>query len=74
MALGVIYLEVSRRCNLQVFGVDFPGHFLLRIETDEGRWRSTLQPAAGVVMPSELTRRALQTGPDPRRRPTGWTC
>ena len=65
VALGVIYLEVARRCKLPVFGVDFPGHFLLRIETDEGPM--ALDPYAGgrVVMPSELTRRALQTGLTP---------
>jgi regulator of sirC expression with transglutaminase-like and TPR domain len=65
VALGVIYLEAARRCKLQVSGVDFPGHFLLRIETDEGPM--ALDPFAGgrVVMPSELTRRALQTGLTP---------
>lgn len=65
VALGVVYLEAARRCKLQVVGVDFPGHFLLRIETDEGPM--ALDPFAGgrVVMPSELTRRALQTGLTP---------
>jgi regulator of sirC expression with transglutaminase-like and TPR domain len=65
VALGVLYLEVARRARLQLAGVDFPGHFLLRIETDEGPM--ALDPYAGgrVVMPSELTRRALQTGLTP---------
>lgn len=65
VALGVIYLEAARRCKLQVSGVDFPGHFLLRIETDQGPM--ALDPMAGgrVVMPSELTRRALQMGLTP---------
>jgi len=65
VALGVIYLEAARRCKLDVSGVDFPGHFLLRIETDQGP--IALDPYAGgrVVMPSELTRRALQTGLTP---------
>jgi len=65
VALGVIYLEAARRCKLEVSGVDFPGHFLLRIETDQGP--IALDPFAGgrVVMPSELTRRALQTGLTP---------
>ena len=65
VALGVIYLEAARRCKLQMSGVDFPGHFLLRIETDQGPM--ALDPFAGgrVVMPSELTRRALQTGLTP---------
>jgi regulator of sirC expression with transglutaminase-like and TPR domain len=65
VTLGVIYLEAARRCKLQLSGVDFPGHFLLRLETDEGPM--ALDPFAGgrVVMPSELTRRALQTGLTP---------
>ena len=65
VALGVFYLEAARRARLQVAGVDFPGHFLLRIETDEGPM--ALDPFAGgrLVMPSELTRRALQTGLTP---------
>jgi regulator of sirC expression with transglutaminase-like and TPR domain len=65
VALGVLYLEAARRCKLQVSGVDFPGHFLLRIETDQGP--IALDPFAGgrIVLPSELTRRALQTGLTP---------
>jgi regulator of sirC expression with transglutaminase-like and TPR domain len=65
VALGVYYLHVARECGQHVQGVDFPGHFLLRIETDEGP--IALDPYAGgrVVMPSELTRRALQTGLTP---------
>ena len=65
VALGVLYLEAARRCDLKVAGVDFPGHFLLRIETEEGPM--ALDPFAGgrVVLPSELTQRALQTGLTP---------
>ena len=36
VTLGVFYLDVAARCGLDVKGVDFPGHFLLRIETVEG--------------------------------------
>jgi regulator of sirC expression with transglutaminase-like and TPR domain len=62
IALGLLYLETGRREGLQIAGVDFPGHFLLRVETDDGP--IALDPFAGgrVVMPSELTRRALSTG------------
>ena len=61
IALGLIYLEAGRRAGLTVAGVDFPGHFLLRVETEEGP--VAVDPySAGVVMPSELTRRALSTG------------
>jgi regulator of sirC expression with transglutaminase-like and TPR domain len=65
ITLGVLYLEVGRRCGLKVAGVDFPGHFLLRIETDQGPM--ALDPFEGgrVVLPSELTQRALSTGLTP---------
>jgi regulator of sirC expression with transglutaminase-like and TPR domain len=65
LTLGLLYLEAGRRCGLKVAGVDFPGHFLLRIETDQGPM--ALDPFAGgqVVLPSELTQRALSTGLTP---------
>jgi regulator of sirC expression with transglutaminase-like and TPR domain len=64
-ALGILYMEVARRCGLHVCGVDFPNHFLLRIETEDGP--IALDPLAGgrVVMPSELTRRAFSAGLTP---------
>jgi regulator of sirC expression with transglutaminase-like and TPR domain len=65
VALGVLYLEAGRRCGLELCGVDFPGHFLIRIETDQGPM--ALDPFAGgrVVLPSELTQRAFAAGLTP---------
>jgi len=65
VALGLLYLEVARRCDIPVYGVDFPGHFLLRIETDEGPMALDPYSEGRVVLPSELTRRALLTGLTP---------
>ncbi|WP_421933533.1 transglutaminase family protein [Phenylobacterium sp.] len=65
VALGVYYLHVSRRCGLSVQGVDFPGHFLLRIETQEGPLALDPYAEGRVVLPSELTRRALHAGLTP---------
>lgn len=65
VALGVIYLHVARQCGLQVAGVDFPGHFLLRIETAEGPLALDPFSEGRVVLPSELSRRALRTGLTP---------
>ena len=65
VALGVLYLEAARRCDLPVYGVDFPGHFLLRIETVEGPMALDPYGEGRVVMPSELSRRALLTGLTP---------
>jgi regulator of sirC expression with transglutaminase-like and TPR domain len=62
VALGVIYIHAARKCGLAVHGVDFPGHFLLRIETDEGPLAIDPFSEGRVVMPSELVRRALRTG------------
>jgi regulator of sirC expression with transglutaminase-like and TPR domain len=62
IALGLIYLEAGRRAGLDLGGVDFPGHFLLRIETAEGPIALDPYDGGRVVMPSELTRRALNAG------------
>ena len=65
ITLAILYLEAAKRCKLDMQGVDFPGHFLLRIETGDGP--IALDPFAGghVVMPSDLIRRALRTGLPP---------
>jgi regulator of sirC expression with transglutaminase-like and TPR domain len=65
VALGVLYLHVARACGLEVAGVDFPGHFLLRIETPEGPLALDPFSEGRVVLPSELSRRALRTGLTP---------
>jgi regulator of sirC expression with transglutaminase-like and TPR domain len=65
-ALCVLYLAAARPCGLALTGSDFPGHFLLRLETDEGP--IALDPFGGarVIMPSELVRRALHAGLPPQ--------
>ena len=65
VSLGVYYLHTARRCGLTVQGVDFPGHFLLRIETEEGPLALDPFSEGRVVLPSELTRRALHAGLTP---------
>ena len=65
VALGLFYLDAARRCGLTVNGVDFPGHFLLRIETREGPLALDPFSDGRVIMPSELTRRALHAGLTP---------
>jgi regulator of sirC expression with transglutaminase-like and TPR domain len=65
VALGIYYLHAARRCGLNVQGVDFPGHFLLRIETEEGPLALDPFSEGRVVLPSELTRRALHAGLTP---------
>ena len=65
VALSLLYLDAARRTGLQVQGVDFPGHFLLRIETEEGPLALDPFSEGRVVLPSELIRRALRTGLTP---------
>ena len=62
VALGVFYLHAAREVGLELYGVDFPGHFLLRIETEEGPLALDPFSEGRVVLPSELSRRALRTG------------
>jgi regulator of sirC expression with transglutaminase-like and TPR domain len=64
-ALGILYLDAARRCGLRVEGVDFPGHFLLRIESPEGPLALDPFSEGRVVLPSELVRRALRAGLTP---------
>ena len=71
VALGVFYLDAGRRCGLNLCGVDFPNHFLLRLETAEGPIALDPFSEGRVVMPSELTRRALHAGLTPTS-PTAW--
>lgn len=65
VALGVFYIAAARRCGLKVFGVDFPAHFLLRVETEDGPVALDPFSHGRIVLPSELTSRALQAGLTP---------
>jgi regulator of sirC expression with transglutaminase-like and TPR domain len=39
ISLAVVYLEIARRAGVQVAGVNFPGHFLLRAADERARLR-----------------------------------
>ncbi|TAJ65794.1 transglutaminase family protein [Brevundimonas sp.] len=64
-ALSVFYLDAARRVGIKARGVDFPGHFLLRVETPEGPVALDPFSQGRLVLPSELTRRALRAGLTP---------
>ncbi|MFC0634730.1 transglutaminase family protein [Brevundimonas balnearis] len=64
-ALAVFYIHIGREAGLVVQGVDFPGHFLVRVQTGEGPVAIDPFSEGRVVMPSELTRRALRAGLTP---------
>jgi regulator of sirC expression with transglutaminase-like and TPR domain len=63
--LCVFYLDAARRAGVKAQGVDFPGHFLLRVETPDGPVALDPFSQGRVVLPSELTRRALRAGLTP---------
>ena len=47
ITLAVVYLEVARRAGLPVEGVNFPGHFLLRVALDSAVTPGNVEPAGG---------------------------
>lgn len=64
-ALCVFYLDAAHRAGVKAQGVDFPGHFLLRVETPDGPVALDPFSQGRLVLPSELTRRALRAGLTP---------
>lgn len=64
-ALAVFYLDAAKRAGLEARGVDFPNHFLLRVETPSGPVALDPFSQGRIVMPSELSRRALRAGLTP---------
>jgi regulator of sirC expression with transglutaminase-like and TPR domain len=61
ITLAVVYIDVARRAGLDVKGVAFPGHFLLRIEDDDSSAGEAviLDPFNGGVELDEAACRAL---------------
>lgn len=64
-ALVIFYLDAARRAGLKAAAVDFPGHVLLRVETPDGPVALDPFSQGRLVLPSELTRRALLAGLTP---------
>lgn len=64
-ALAVFYLHCGRRAGIEARGVDFPGHFMVRVETPEGPVALDPFSQGRLVLPSELMRWALRAGLTP---------
>ena len=64
-ALVIFYLDAAKRAGLEAAPVDFPNHVLLRVETPEGPVALDPFSHGRLVLPSELTRRALLAGLTP---------
>lgn len=60
--LAVFYLHAARAAGIMAAGVDFPGHFMVRVETPEGPVALDPFSQGRLILPSELTRRALRAG------------
>jgi regulator of sirC expression with transglutaminase-like and TPR domain len=64
ITLAVVYLEVARRAGVQVTGVNFPGHFLLRAPDERARMHYSgdfviVDPFHGGALLSELDCREM---------------
>ncbi len=65
VALAILYIETARRAGWQAWGLDFPGHFVLRLDGEADR--VILDPFhAGVSVEPPALRQLLKTyvGPD----------
>ena len=59
ISLAVIYLEVARRADLRIEGVNFPGHFLVRIPATTGNDDLIVDPFHGGAILNETECRKL---------------
>jgi regulator of sirC expression with transglutaminase-like and TPR domain len=70
VALAILYIETARRAGWQAWGLDFPGHFVLRLDGESDR--VILDPFhAGVSVEPPALRQLLKTyvGPDAELEP-----
>jgi len=65
ITLSIVYMELARRLGLQVEGVGFPGHFLVRHVPAEGEpaWLDVFDSAA-IRSRDELARRLMEQSGD----------
>ncbi|MCH2273467.1 MULTISPECIES: SirB1 family protein [Thalassospira] len=47
VALALLYIHAAKRCQIEVTGIDFPGHFLLRLQS--GGARKMIDPFHGGI-------------------------
>jgi regulator of sirC expression with transglutaminase-like and TPR domain len=64
ITLAVVYLEIARRAGVQVTGVNFPGHFLLRAHDEQARMHYSgnfviVDPFHGGALLSEVDCREM---------------
>ena len=61
ITLSIVYMEIGRRLGLSLEGVSFPGHFLVKLEREQGR--VVVDPYSGGISlnEQELTNRLHQS-------------
>jgi regulator of sirC expression with transglutaminase-like and TPR domain len=59
LTLSIVYMEVARRAGLQIDGVNFPGHFLVRCPDLSGDGQLVIDPFHGGALLSEQRCRLL---------------
>jgi regulator of sirC expression with transglutaminase-like and TPR domain len=57
ITLALVYTEVGRRLGLEIHGVGFPGHFLVKVE---GRPETIIDPFFGTVLTESQCHQRLQ--------------
>ena len=65
VALGILYIETARTLGLETCGLNFPGHFLIRLQWKSGR--AIVDPFNGGISLNARAMRDLLTrlhGPD----------
>jgi len=60
ITLAVVYMEVARRAGVQIHGINFPGHFLVRYPEDEGTGLIIDPFHGGAVLSEHQCRMLLQ--------------
>jgi regulator of sirC expression with transglutaminase-like and TPR domain len=59
ISLAIVYIEIGRRAGLQVEGVNFPGHFLVRAPAEPGTEDFIVDPFHSGALLSEVDCRQL---------------
>lgn len=67
ITLSLVYTEVARRAGVPASGVGFPGHFLVRIETDSGEPLMIDPFGNGRVVGRGTLESLLERGPTTKR-------
>jgi regulator of sirC expression with transglutaminase-like and TPR domain len=58
ITLSLLYMAVGRRLGIHLEGIGFPGHFMLRYQSEEGSW--LLDPFHGELIPVAAAKEYLR--------------